>query len=311
MAAIEIQEPEGAGVRRDVRSGVIASLGSNLWWGFLPLFFYYLNSVNAAEVVAARTLCSLVIVGAIIFATGRRDEALAALRNRRTAMTLLASAVLLAANWLIYIVAVETGHVLEGSFGYFINPMVNVATGMVLLGERQSRGQTVALVLALVAIAIQAIGLGSFPVISVSLALTFGCYGYLRKTVKANATTGLFVETLLLAPLALGYLTYSIVTQGAGPLVDPRMVVLLLLTGPATAVPLLLFAYSVQRLRLTTIGMFQYISPSIQFVLAITFFGEHLNPIRLGSFVLVWVSLMIFSADSWRGREGAMAPGER
>ena len=307
MAAIETQEPEGAGARADVRSGVIASLSSNLWWGFLPLFFYFLDSVNAAEVVAARTLCSLVIVGAIIILTGRREEALAALRNRRTAVTLLASAVLLAVNWLIYIFAVQTGHVLEGSFGYFINPMVNVGMGMVLLGERQTRGQTVALVLALVAIVIQAIGLGSFPFISVSLALTFGSYGYLRKTVQANATTGLFVETLLLAPLALGYLTYAIVSQGAGPLADPKMVVLMLLTGPATAVPLLLFAYSVQRLRLTTIGMFQYIAPSIQFVLAITFFGEHLNPIRLVSFVLVWVSLMIFSADSWRRRSAGVA----
>ena len=307
MAAIETQEPEGAGARRDVRSGVIASLGSNLWWGFLPLFFYFLDSVNAVEVVAARTLCSLVIVGAIILATGRRNEALAALRNRRTAVTLLVSAWLLATNWLIYILAVQTGHVLEGSFGYFINPMVNVGMGMVLLGERQSRGQTVALVLALIAIGIQAIGLGSFPFISVGLALTFGCYGYLRKTVEANATTGLFVETLLLAPLALGYLTYSIVTQGAGPLADPKMVVLLLLTGPATAAPLLLFAYSVQRLRLTTIGMFQYISPSIQFLLAITFFGEHLNTVRLCSFILVWISLMIFSADSWRRRSARMA----
>jgi chloramphenicol-sensitive protein RarD len=187
--------------------------------------------------------------------------------------------------------------------------MVNVATGMLLLGERQRPLQSAALGLALVAIAIQAVGLGHIPYIALGLALTFGTYGYLRKTVRANATTGLLVETALLAPLALAYFGWSFARNGIGPLADPGVVGLLLLSGPATAAPLLFFAYAVQRLRLTTVGMLQYLSPSIQFVLAITFFGEALDGVRLVSFVLVWVSLAIFTADGFRGRRQARVRG--
>jgi chloramphenicol-sensitive protein RarD len=300
MAAIESESSEVLAARADQRSGILAALAANAWWGFLPLLFYYLDGVNALETVAVRTGCSLVVVGIIVFSSGRWGDVRVVLGDRRTTLTLLLSALLLATNWLIYVFAVQTGHVLDGSFGYFINPMVNVGMGMLFLGERQSRLQTAALLLALVAIALQAIGLANIPFISLGLAISFGLYGFLRKTVRANSTTGLFVETLLLTPLAMAYLTYAIATSGPGPLTDPRLVVLLLLTGPATAAPLLLFAYSVQRLRLTTIGMFQYIAPSIQFVLAITFFHEHLNALRLVSFIMVWLALAIFSADSVR-----------
>jgi len=299
-------ESEAAAQPADaVRNGALATFFANAWWGFLPLLFYFLDAINPVEVVAARTICSLLIVGIIIVATARIGEVRAVLADRRTAGTLLLSALLLAGNWLIYVYAVQTGHVLEGSFGYFINPMVNVGMGMLFLGERQRPVQSAALVLALVAIGIQAIGLGSFPFISVGLALSFGCYGYFRKTVRANSATGLFVETLLLTPLALGYLIYAVATGGIGPLGDPKSLLLLLSTGPATAAPLLLYAYGVQRLRLTTVGMFQYVAPSIQFVLAITFFGEHLNLVRLLSFVLVWISLAVFSADSVRQQRSA------
>ena len=300
MAAIESESSEVLAARADQRSGILAALAANAWWGFLPLLFYYLDGVIALETVAVRTGCSLVVVGIIVFSSGRWGDVRAVLGDRRTTLTLLLSALLLATNWLIYVFAVQSGHVLEGSFGYFINPMVNVGMGMLFLGERQSRLQTAALLLALVAIALQAIGLANIPFISLGLAISFGLYGFLRKTVRANSTTGLFVETLLLTPLAMAYLTYAVVTSGPGPLTDPRLVLLLLLTGPATAAPLLLFAYSVQRLRLTTVGMFQYIAPSIQFVLAITFFHEHLNALRLASFIMVWVALAIFSADSVR-----------
>jgi chloramphenicol-sensitive protein RarD len=299
---------DGAEAARKVRSGVLAALGANLWWGFLPLLFYFLDAVDPFVVVAARTVCSLVVVGVAILGAGRWQEVRAVLAHGRTAATLGLSAVLLAANWLVYVYAIQSGHVLEGSFGYFINPMVNVSMGMLFLGERQSRGQTAALLLALVAIGIQAIGLGTVPYISLTLALTFGLYGFFRKTVRANSATGLFVETVLLTPVALAYLAYSALTAGGAEFTDPRTALLLLSTGPATAAPLLLFAYAVQRLRLTTVGMFQYIAPSIQFMLAITFFREHLNPVRLVSFVLVWIALMIFSAKSVRQGRQATRP---
>lgn len=308
MASIESSgRPGGGEAASEARSGVFAAIAANMLWGFLPLLFYLVDNVSALEVVAVRTACSLLIVGAIVIGAGRVGEVRAALSNRRVALTLMSSAVLLAANWLIYVYAVQANRVLEGSFGYFINPMVNVGMGMVLLGERHSRWQNIGLVLALVAIGIQAIGLGTVPYISLGLALSFGTYGYLRKTVKADATNGLFVETLLLTPFALGYLTYSIATAGIGPLGNPRDLLLLLATGPATAAPLLLYAFSVQRLRLGTVGMLQYIAPSIQFFLAITFFGEHLNVLRLVSFILVWVSLAIFSAESFRQQRAPAA----
>ncbi len=308
MPIIEKLRTVKADAPADVRGGVTAALLANAWWGFLPLLFYFLDSVSPFQTVATRTVCSLLVVSVMLAASGRFGEVRAVLSDRRAALTLLASALLLAVNWLIYVYAVQNGHVLEGSFGYFINPMVNVGMGMVLLGERQTRWQTVALLIAVLAIGIQAIGIGGIPFISLGLALSFGLYGYFRKTVRANATTGLFVETLLLTPLALGYITYAVATAGPGPYADPKLLILLLLTGPATAAPLLLFAFSVQRLRLTTIGMFQYIAPSIQFILAITFFHEHLNAVRLASFVLVWVSLLVFSAESWRQHALRTAP---
>ncbi|MFY8032856.1 MAG: EamA family transporter RarD, partial [Devosia sp.] len=220
----------------------------------------------------------------------------------KTLRAMAFSALLLATNWLIYVWAVETDQVLEASFGYFVNPMVNVAIGMVVLGERHNRVQGIAILIALVALVIQAIGLGRIPYIALSLALSFGFYGFVRKTAPVAATAGLFVETLLLAPLAIGFLVWSFVSNGPGLHADPMIAFLLVLTGPATAVPLLLFNYAVQRLRLTTIGMLQYIAPSIAFVLAIIVFGEHLNLTRVLSFALIWVSLAVFTLGSMQRR---------
>ena len=287
------------------RSGFSAGVISYLLWGFLPVLFHLLDGAGSITIVADRTIWSLFFVGAILVAGRRLPEVMAALRDRQTLRSMLISSVLLAANWLIYVWAVETGQVLEASFGYFINPLVNVAIGMLVLGERQNRWQTVAIGVAVVAIGLQTVGLGRIPYIALSLAFSFGFYGYFRKTAKVGSATGLFVETLILVPLAAGYLIYSFIHTGSlGYHADPYHLSLLILTGPATAVPLLLFAFAVQRLRLTTIGMLQYIAPSIQFLLAVFAFGEPMNLTRLLSFGLIWVSLAIYSADSFarRGR---------
>jgi len=290
---------------RDAQSGLIVGLFCYLLWGFLPLLFHALQDVGAVTIVADRTIASLFVVGAILLLRSRMSEVAAALRDPQTLRSMVISSVLLAANWLIFVWAVEQNQVLEASFGYFINPLVNVAIGMVLLGERQNPWQWTAIGVALIAIVIQAIGVGRFPWIAVSLALTFGFYGYFRKTAKVGSASGLFVETLILTPLAIAYLAYTFIRDGGvGLHADPYHFFLLLLTGPATAAPLLMFAYAVQRLRLTTIGMLQYLSPSIAFLLAITAFGEPINPVRLLSFGLIWLSLAIYSADSFmrRGR---------
>lgn len=283
--------------------GLLAGLLCYFLWGFLPLLFHLLQEVGAATIVADRTIWSLLLVGGILLVGRRLPEVLAALRDPATLRSMLISSVLLALNWLLYVWSVETGQVLEASFGYFINPLVNIAIGMVLLGERQNRWQALSILIAVVAIGVQAVGIGRIPFIALGLALSFGFYGFFRKTARVSSTTGLFVETLLLAPIALGYLGYTFASQGGpGPHGNPYDLTLLILTGPATAVPLLLFAFAAQRMRLTTIGMLQYLAPSIQFVLAITVFGEHLNGLRLLSFALIWLSLLVFSADSFMRR---------
>tara|TARA_R110002124_G_scaffold36451_15_gene117479 strand:- start:36684 stop:37646 length:963 start_codon:yes stop_codon:yes gene_type:complete len=294
---------------QDGRNGALAALAAYVAWGFLPLLFRQVEAAGSVMIVAERTVWSLLLLGAILAFRGGFGPVLALFSDRRRAWGTLLSAVLLAANWLLYVWAVQTGQVLEASFGYFINPMVNVAMGMVLLGERQNRLQTVAIVIAGVAIAIQAIGLGSVPFIALGLALSFGFYGYFRKTAQLGPATGLFAETAMLTPVALGFVIYTFVTSGPGIHADPYYLTLLVLTGPATAIPLLLFAFAVRRLRLTTIGMFQYLAPSIQFLVAIYLFGEHLNGLRLLSFGLIWLSLMVFSYDSFaRRRRPAVVP---
>ena len=290
-------------------SGLAVGVGAYLLWGFLPLLFNLLRHVGSTTLVADRTLWSLLFVGVILMLAGRTAEVRAVLRDPASTLRMGVAALFLAANWLIYVYSVETSQVLEASFGYFINPLVNVAFGMVLLGERLNRIQVVAIAIAAIAIAIQAAGLGTVPVIALSLAVTFAIYGYLRKTAKATALAGLFVETLVLSPIALGFLVFTFIRDGnLGPHADPYTLFLLMLTGPGTAIPLLMFAFAVQRLRLTTIGMLQYIAPSIAFVLALVVFGEHLNATRLLSFGLIWLSLIVYTADSVvRRRRAAMA----
>jgi chloramphenicol-sensitive protein RarD len=291
-----------------MQGGLLAGLVAYVFWGFLPIVFKLLDGVPSATIVADRTIWSLFFVGAILLISGRTAEVRAALADGATLRSMFISSLLLAGNWLIYVWAVETGQVLEASFGYFINPLVNVALGMAFLGERQSRWQMVSIAIAIVAIGIQAVGIGGVPYIALSLAFSFAGYGFFRKTARVSSTTGLFVETLLLLPLAAGYLVFTFLRDGGvGPHADPYFMGLLLLTGPATALPLLLFAFAVQRLRLTTIGMLQYLAPSIAFVIAITMFGEHLNATRLVSFGLIWLSLIVYTADSYLRRRGSAA----
>lgn len=287
------------------REGLIGGLVSYLLWGFLPLLFYALQSAGSLTIVADRTIASLIVVAVLIAVTRRWGEVRTAFRDGRALAIMFFGALMLAANWLIYVWAVDTGQVLEATFGYFINPIVNVALGMVLLGERQNRWQIVAIGIACIAVVIQWIGIGRVPYIALGLAVTFALYGYFRKTAKASSTTGLFVETLLLAPFALLYVGYTFIATGPGPHADPLMLLGLAMTGPATAVPLLLFAFAVQRLRLTTIGMLQYIAPSIGFMLAIFVFHEPLNSVRLFSFALIWLSLVVYTSDGVIRRSNA------
>lgn len=282
------------------RNGVIAAVMAHLLWGFLPLLFRSLHDAGAALIVAERTLWSLVLLTAIICIGGNISKTLEFLSDRRRLVAVVAAATLLMVNWLLYVWAVETQQVLQTSFGNFINPIVNVALGMVFLGERHNRVQVLSISIAGIAIVIQAIGLGTVPVVALGIALTFGFYGLIRKQVQVGPAIGLFAETAIMAPLALGYVAFDLMKNGIGVHGDPGSMALFVLTGPATAIPLLLFAYGLKRLRLTTLGMLQYVAPSIQFLIAIFLFGEAIDPFRLISFGLIWVSLLIFSLDVFR-----------
>lgn len=297
-----IRPSRPTGSDKNVRLGVFAALGAYGMWGLFPLFFKLLDGIDSPMIVAYRSIFALVFVAVILLFRKEIRVALSALKDRRTLLAMLASTLLLAANWLIFVWAVESGQVLQTSFGYFINPLVNIAIGMVLLGERQSRMQAVAIGIALIAVAIQAVGLGSVPWVALSLAITFAFYGYFRKTVSIGSMQGLFVETLLLTPLAVGYAVYGIVASGGLPFDGPLQGIALVASGPLTALALIFFGYAARQLRLTTIGMFQYIAPSLAFLSAIFILGETLSLPVFVSFALIWVSLVVFSYDSWRRR---------
>lgn len=301
-AAKGVRSPRPTGPDDNVRLGVIAAVSTYALWGVLPLFFKLLEHVDPVGVVANRILCSLVFVVLILWFRHQFGEVRIALKNLRTVLTMLVSALLIGANWLIFVWAVGSGQVLESSFGYFINPLVSVAIGVVLLSERLSRGQLLAIGIAAIAILIQAADIGGVPWVSLGLALTFAFYGYVRKTVGVGSAAGLAIETLVLIPLSISYILYLLLGPSPDFYADPNTTLLLVLTGPLTAVPLVLFAFAARQLRLSTIGMFQYISPSLQFATAVFVFGEELSAVRLFSFALIWVSLAVFTYASWKDR---------
>ncbi len=266
--------------------------------GVFPLFFRLLDGVEAPLIVAHRVIWSFIFVGLVLKLKGSMKEVKTSLKDKRVVIITFLSASLLGVNWLIFIWAVENNKVLDVSLGYFINPLVNVALGMILLGERHNYWQWLAIIIAIIAMIIQSMGLGSFPFVAISLALLFGFYGYLRKIAAVGSALGLFIETLLMLPLAIGHLFYSIILSGFGVHLDIVKMNYLIFTGPLNAGALLMFAYAARRLRLTTIGMVQYVAPTLHFLTAIFIFHEELNILRLISFILVWLSLVIFSINS-------------
>lgn len=297
-------QPTAAAADAERRLGLAFALSAFLLWGFLPAYYKWTSAIPADLVVAHRILWSVLFLAIFLGLRGKLGEVGAILCDPATLSKLALSATVISINWLVFIWAVERGRILEVSFGYFANPLVSVAIGLVVLKETLSRWQTVAIVLASIAVAVQAMALGGFPWVSVALAFSFGVYGYVRKTVAVGASPGLMVEAIVLAPFALAYLVYAGVTGGSAAMADvwpvdrPGLFLLLLGTGVVTAVPLALFAAGARRLSLTAVGLMQYIAPSIQFLLALYVYGENVEPVRLATFGLIWISLAIFTTDT-------------
>jgi chloramphenicol-sensitive protein RarD len=282
-------------------SGPIAAALAYILWGLFPLYIKQIQQVPAIEIVLHRSTWSLLFMVGLLVLLRRFAWIRAAALQPRTVAVFALSALLLACNWLLYVWAVNHNRLLDASLGYFINPLVSVILGYVVLHERPRPAQWAAVALAAGGVLWLALAAGGVPWISLVLALSFGFYGLLRKTASLGAIEGLALETLLLAPLAVaGLLWLGLTGQGHFAQGDTRLDLLLLVSGPATAIPLLLFAAGARRVTMATLGLLQYLGPTIQFVLGVFVFHEAFSVSRGVGFVLIWAALALYSAESWR-----------
>lgn len=277
------------------RAGLFYGLAAYAMWGVFPLYFRAVSHVSPWTILCHRIVWSALLLAGLASLLGQWREVWRHFTRPRTLQMLALGAVLISANWLIFIVAITRGHVLESSLGYFINPLVSIALGMVFLHERLRPWQWAAVGIAALGVANLGLRGDHFPWIAVSLATTFGLYGLVRKKVDINSLQALLIETMILGPAAFAALCFF--PRPA----DPATFGLLSLSGLITAVPLLCFGAAVRRLRLSTMGFLQYLGPTLQFILALTVFEEPLDSAKLTSFCLCWVAIVIYLADSLRG----------
>ena len=267
-------------------------------WGFLPIFWKSLQTVPALEILAHRMVWSLGVVLLLLAYKRRWDWLRPALHNKRTLLTFLATGTILSLNWLTYIWAVNAGYIVETSLGYFINPLINVLLGVIFLGERMRGWQWTAVTLAAVGVIYLTIRYGSLPWIALTLALTFGFYGLLRKTAPLEALEGLGLETAVMFFPALAFLIYlEVVKKGSFGHVEWTTSLLLASAGMITAVPLWLFALGARRITMVTLGLLQYIAPTIQFLIGVFIYDEPFSRGQMVGFSIIWLALMLYSID--------------
>lgn len=285
-------------------AGLGYAMSAFLIWGFTPFYFRELGNLGAVEIIAHRVIWCVPFLLIVLTIARLWPAVRAALTDRRVFLALFASAALNSINWSTYVFAVVTDQLIASSLGYFLSPLVSVLLGFVFLHERPSRIQWIAVALAAGAVTSQFIAYGSLPWIALVIAFTFGLYGMIRKTVSAGSAVGLFVECLLLSPFCLVFLLW-LEWQGTGGFgsKDFNFDLLIAAAGVVTGVPLLFFAASARRIRLTTIGLIQYFTPSVYLVLAVWFFGESFGTGELVSFGLLWVGLFLYTSEVWRTRQ--------
>ncbi|MPW38074.1 EamA family transporter RarD [Vibrio sp. B1Z05] len=280
------------------RQGVIFAIMAYTMWGISPIYFKALAAVPASEILMHRIIWSFFLLAGLIHFGQGWHCVREVLKNKTKLIYLISSSVLIGLNWLIFIWAINSNHMLEASLGYYINPLVNIILGMIFLKERLRAIQWVAVALAFLGVAIELIAFGSIPYISFALACSFGAYGLLRKKVNLDAQTGLFIETLFLVPLTIIYWVFFANSETSNLLHNSLSLnTLLILAGLVTTAPLLCFTGAATRIKLSTLGFFQYIGPSLMFILAITVYGEHLSINKIITFMFIWVALVIFSYD--------------
>ncbi|RWM05756.1 MAG: EamA family transporter RarD [Mesorhizobium sp.] len=286
------------------RRGFLLALGAYFLWGLLPFYMKAVAHLPLAEVIANRVVWSVPIAAAVLVWAGRTADFKAAIRSPRSISMAALTAVLISVNWGIYVWAIAVDRTVETALGYYINPLVNVVVGAVLLGERLDRLQIAAVALAAIAVTVLTVEAGKLPWVSLALAFSFAAYGFFRKTLPIGPSQGFLLEVLLLSMPALCYIAYLIAT-GQDHFISSSATdtALLIGCGPITAVPLLLFAFGARLLRLSTIGIMQYIAPTMVFLIAVLIFDEPFGTIQAIAFALIWTALAMYSWSMFRGRE--------
>lgn len=280
-------------------AGAAAALVAFSIWGLFPLYFKAVSHLPPFEILAHRIVWTVLFVGLLIVFTGGYQRLTAVFQNKKLLATLLLSSTLVSINWLVFIWAVANDRVLESSLGYFINPLVNVALGMIFLKERLRTWQWIAVGLSFLAVGNLIVQHGVFPWIALTVSITFGFYGLVRKVAVVDAYSGIFVETTLILPPMLAYLIYvGFEGSGAFDPMDLKLTGLLMMAGLMTATPLVLFAIAAKRLRLATVGFFQYIAPTGHFLLAVFLYNEPFTDVHKITFGMIWLALAIYSTDT-------------
>lgn len=282
-----------------MRQGLIYAVGAYVIWGLLPLYWKWFDELPAGEILSHRVIWSFVFVGALITFQRKWKVIRGLLGNWSSLRTLIISGLLISLNWLIFIWAVNNGHAIQTSLGYYLTPLINVALAIAFLREKPTGGQWVAIALAGAGVLLVAIDYGSFPWVSITLAVSFGLYGLVKKRMKLDATEGLFVETAVVVPIALIYwLSLGVSHDAQAWSMSAGSIVLLLFAGVATAIPLLLFAKAAARISFSTLGFVQYIGPTITLLLSIFVFKETVTPVLLISLSLIWTALVVYALAS-------------
>ena len=290
-----------AGQERSIHStGVLLGVAGYLFWGMFPLYFALLDSVSPIEIVAHRIIWSLIVV-LLVLIVGKQWRAFTSAFSRRNVIILGSAAIFLSINWLVYVYAVTTNQVVQASLGYFVNPLISVAMGVLILKEKLRKTQWIAVGIAIVAVAVLTIASGSLPWIALTLGLSFATYGLLKKFANLPSLHSLGIETAVLVPIAMVILGIAIVNGSESFVLDgPKITFLLIMLGPVTAIPLLAFGGASTRIPLSTLGVLQYITPIAQFFLGVFVFQEIMSTGRWIGFTLVWISLVIFTVDMYR-----------
>ena len=280
------------------RQGVLLAIAAYTMWGIAPIYFKALAEVSPLEILSHRVIWSFFLLALLVHFSKSWRNVRDTLKSKKKMVYLLSTSVLVGTNWLVFIWAVNADHMLDASLGYYINPLINVVLGMCFLGERLRKLQWFAVALAAIGVAIQVIAFGSVPVVALALAFSFGFYGLLRKKVALDAQTGLFIETLMMLPLAAIFVLFIANSPTADLLNNPlNLNLLLIAAGIVTTLPLLCFTGAATRLKLSTLGFFQYIGPSLMFLLAVTLYNEAFSTDKAITFAFIWGALVIFSFD--------------